>query len=90
MLTGTVREVRVDASGRRRSTFITVSYHLEGLDHKSKEVNLPSVHAGEASATVPTPGASLCEPTFCRRLLKKTAPANSAACCEKHASVSLT
>jgi hypothetical protein len=28
MLTGTVTEVRVDASGMRRSTFVTAFYHL--------------------------------------------------------------
>jgi hypothetical protein len=55
MLTDTVTEVRVDASGRRSSTFVTASYHLRGLDRKSKELNVRSVHAGEAPATVPTP-----------------------------------
>jgi hypothetical protein len=56
MLTGTVTEVRVDASAMRRSTFVTATYHLGGLDYTSKELNVRSVHAGEAPATVPTPG----------------------------------
>jgi hypothetical protein len=56
MLTGAVTEVRVDASGRRRSTFVTASYHLGGVDYKLKELNVRSVHAGEAPATIPTPG----------------------------------
>jgi hypothetical protein len=56
MLTGTVTEVRFDASGRRRSTFVTASYHLGGLDYESKELNVRSVHVGKAPATVPTPG----------------------------------
>jgi hypothetical protein len=56
MLTGTVTEVRVDTSGRRRSAFVTASYNLGGLDYKSKELNVRSVHAEEAPATVPTPG----------------------------------
>jgi hypothetical protein len=55
-LTGTVTEVRVDASGRRRSTFVTASNNLGGLDYKSKELNVRSVHAGEAPSTAPTPG----------------------------------
>jgi hypothetical protein len=56
MLTGTVTEVRVDASGRRRSTFVTASHHLGGLDYKSKELNVRSAHAGEAPVAFPTPG----------------------------------
>jgi hypothetical protein len=55
-LTGTVTEVRIDASGRRTSTFVTAYYHLGGLDYMSKELNVHSLHTGEVPAAAPTPG----------------------------------
>jgi hypothetical protein len=79
---GMVTEFRIDACGRRRRTFVTGCYHLDGLDSK-----VGAEHAlgarGRGFCGRPDAGdiALRGEPLFCRQLPKETAPADRADPC---------
>lgn len=54
LVSGTVKEVRIDKSGPRANTFVMVDFEFEGGNCTSKELNLRSVRAGNAPEATPT------------------------------------